>query len=322
MIVSAVTPGRRRAAVAGDASCRPGSPTASSPSHTGHARRRVDRRERDAGRSRGRSGRPSRSRRGCRPARRARRWTGSSRVVGVAARTAATVGRLRAVRRRRRCPWWWPPRRRRRPAPPRGRPDRSAAPGRGPARAGAAVRSSVSSSGRSSERCERSSARRSPRYGGHHLRGGRGPRRAGPLAITRALVEGDEPVGDRRHRAMSCSMTSSDAPSRSRRPSSTGPRASASRWAMPLLGSSSRTTDGLVGDDARQVDHAARAGGQLAEPLVERNAARPNSSISSSTRSATAASVSCDGREAAAPRSSGSPPGSTARARPRWSRRR
>ncbi len=50
--------------------------------------------------------------------------------------------------------------------------------------------------------------------------------------------------------------------------SSTGANASASRWAMPELGSSSSSTDGLMRERARDVDDAARAGRQLADELV------------------------------------------------------
>ena len=84
---------------------------------------------------------------------------------------------------------------------------------------------------------------------------------------------------------MSCSMTRIAQPSSSRSRRISGPSASASRWAMPDDGSSSSSTVGRVGDDAREVDDPPRARRQLADETgrgrrrgrTARSARRPGS---------------------------------------------
>ena len=98
-----------------------------------------------------------------------------------------------------------------------------------------------------------------------------------------ALVEGDEPVGDAVMSGMSCSMTSRLAPRASRMRD----EQRAERLGLALGDARRRLVEQdhrrLVGEHAGQVDDAARAGGSSPTNL-ERNASRPSSSISSSTR--------------------------------------
>ena len=66
---------------------------------------------------------------------------------------------------------------------------------------------------------------------------------------------------------MSCSITTRLAPVSSRIRRSIGASASASRWAMPLDGSSSRIDRGSVGEQAGEVDDPARPGRELPHEL-------------------------------------------------------
>ena len=87
----------------------------------------------------------------------------------------------------------------------------------------------------------------------------------------------------------SCSMTMKAAPVSSRRPSSSSPRASLSRWAIPAVGSSSSSTDGRWAT-AQASSSTRRVPVDSSETNRSRNRVRPISSISSSTRSLTASS--------------------------------
>src|SRR5579884_1636252 len=113
----------------------------------------------------------------------------------------------------------------------------------------------------------------------------------GPVAITSprssATIRSDIDVRS----VTSCSMTRMLAPSASRIRRSSGPSASASRCAMPDDGSSRRSTDGpCASTHARSTIR--RLPVDSSRTNLSRNASRPMSAISSSTRSATSASES------------------------------
>ena len=105
------------------------------------------------------------------------------------------------------------------------------------------------------------------------------------LGEHRALLEAVHAVADRRYqRQVVLDDEHRRRRARRRTSRSSGAIASDSRWAMPAIGSSSSTSRRTHGEQARELDDPAGAGGQLAGSLVgPRGRARPRTRISSAS---------------------------------------